>query len=219
MSRTRLTQQARRAKTREALIRAASKLFAVNGVEATSLDQVAETAGFTKGAIYANFPNKRALINAVVDRHVVSIDPAPMLRPDLTLAERLAIMGREVAALAGSISHETVLLDLEYSLHLLRNPKRRAAELARFHTGWQDLPQRFEAVNAAQGAEPPFATGELLQLTGILARGILRGVAENPGALTPGTIETVFRMLAGVGAESAATRKKGRGGAGKKRKA
>ena len=39
----------------------------------------------------------------------------------------------------------------------------------------------------------------LLALLGILARGILRATAENPNALTPQSIETLFRLLAGGG--------------------
>ena len=84
MPRTRLTQQARKAKTREAIVAAATRRFALRGVEATSLDDVAEAAGFTKGAIYANFPNKRALVDAVIERNIVQIDPALLVRPDLS---------------------------------------------------------------------------------------------------------------------------------------
>jgi AcrR family transcriptional regulator len=86
MPRTRLTQSARKAKTREAIVAAATRRFALRGVEATSLDDVAEAAGFTKGAIYANFPNKRALVEAVIERNIVQIDPALLVRPDLPLA-------------------------------------------------------------------------------------------------------------------------------------
>ena len=89
--RTRLTQQARKAKTREAIVAAATRRFALRGVEATSLDDVAEAAGFTKGAIYANFPSKRALVEAVIERSIVQIDPALLVRPDLSLADRLAL--------------------------------------------------------------------------------------------------------------------------------
>jgi len=126
MPRTRLTQQARKAKTREAIVAAATRRFALRGVEATSLDDVAEAAGFTKGAIYANFPNKRALVDAVIERNIVQTDPAILVRPDLSLADRLALIGREVAELTRTVPRETVLLDLEYSLAALRNPRKRA---------------------------------------------------------------------------------------------
>jgi AcrR family transcriptional regulator len=200
MPRTRLTQQARKAKTREAIVAAATRRFALRGVDATSLDDVAEAAGFTKGAIYANFPNKRALVDAVIERNVVQIDPAILVRPDLPLADRLALIGREVAQLTRTVPRETVLLDLEYSLAALRTPRKRATLPARLQTQqtqWKDVPAHFEALNAAQGARPPFESAELLQLAAILARGIIRALAETPDALTPGAIETLFRLLAG----------------------
>jgi AcrR family transcriptional regulator len=200
MPRTRLTQQARKAKTREAIVAAATRRFALRGVDATSLDDVAEAAGFTKGAIYANFPSKRALVDAVIERNFVQIDPAILVRPDLPLADRLALIGREVAELTRTVPKETVLLDLEYSLAALRNPRKRATLPARLQTQqvqWKDVPADFEALNAAQGARPPFDSAELLRLAAILARGIIRALAETPDALTPSAIETLFRLLAG----------------------
>jgi AcrR family transcriptional regulator len=200
MPRTRLTQQARKAKTREAIVAAATRRFALRGVEATSLDDVAEAAGFTKGAIYANFPNKRALVDAVIERNIVQIDPAILVRPDLSLADRLALIGREVAELTRTVPRETVLLDLEYSLAALRNPRKRATlpdRLRAQQTQSKDVPAQFDALNAAQGAHPPIESAELLRLAAILARGIIRAAAEMPDALTPGAIETLFRLLAG----------------------
>ena len=200
MPRTRLTREDRKAKTRDELIGAATRLFAFRGFQATSLDDIAEAAGFTKGAIYANFPNKRALFEAVLERHVVTIDPAPLIQADLPLSERLAFMGRALAKLAGSLPRETVLLDIEARLDALRNPRsrRRWDKWAQAVAGnWEDVPARFEAVNTAQGARPPFGTGELLGMMGILGRGIIRGLAETPGAVTPASIETLFRLLSG----------------------
>ena len=200
MPRTRLTQQARKAKTREAIVAAATRRFALRGVDATSLDDVAEAAGFTKGAIYANFPNKRALVDAVIERNIVQIDPALLVRSDLSLADRLALIGREVAELTRTVPRETVLLDLEYSLAALRSPRKRPTLPGRVQAQqaqWKDVPADFEALNASQGARPPFESAELLRLAGILARGIIRAAAEMPDALTPGAIETLFRLLAG----------------------
>src|SRR5438094_4883531 len=60
-----LSRGARKAETRGALIRAAAKLFANNGIEATSLDRIAAEVGLTKGAIYAHFANKQELVMAL----------------------------------------------------------------------------------------------------------------------------------------------------------
>ena len=199
MARTRLTQEARKARTREALIDAAALLFARRGVDATSLDEVALAAGFTKGAIYASFPNKQALIDAVVERHLVQRGAAPLPQEGVSLADRLGAMGRMAAELIGRIPRETVILDLEYRLALLRNPRARhwiapanAAELAR-------VPGRFAALNKAQRATSPFSADELFFLMATLVRGLALALAERPGAIDPAGIETLFRLLGGEG--------------------
>jgi AcrR family transcriptional regulator len=197
MPRTRLTQEARKAKTRAALVDAATRLFARRGLEATSLDEVALAAGYTKGAIYANFPNKRALIDAVVERHVVQLDPDPLLRADLPFGERLALMGRTVAQLIASLPKEMVLLDLEYSLAVLRNPRNRTRVVTARDEEFAKVPAQLDALNLAQGVESPFTTPELFFVMAMLVRALARALAEQPGALDAAGIERLFRLLSG----------------------
>src|SRR2546422_5050252 len=52
----------RKAETRSLLLEAGLRVFAERGVEAGSLDEVAATAGFTKGAIYRQFRSKGAFV-------------------------------------------------------------------------------------------------------------------------------------------------------------
>lgn len=54
-------------RTREALLRAATRLFAERGYDATFIDQVARSARVTKGALYHQFRDKRDLFEAVVE--------------------------------------------------------------------------------------------------------------------------------------------------------
>src|SRR5208282_5452776 len=55
-------------KTRSALLRVARKIFADSGYSQTSLEQVAERAGVTTGAVYHQYRDKRALFQAVVEQ-------------------------------------------------------------------------------------------------------------------------------------------------------
>jgi AcrR family transcriptional regulator len=68
MKRKRRTQAERRQETREEVLAAASRLFARNGFHATSLDAVAEEAGFSRGAVYYNFADKEQLFLELLDR-------------------------------------------------------------------------------------------------------------------------------------------------------
>jgi AcrR family transcriptional regulator len=55
-------------KTREALLDAAEKVFFARGVTRTSLEQVAQAAGVTRGAVYWHFKDKAALLDALTQR-------------------------------------------------------------------------------------------------------------------------------------------------------
>ena len=57
----------RRARTRAQLLEAAACVYAERGVDAATLDQVAEEAGFTKGAVYDHFGSKENLLFALLD--------------------------------------------------------------------------------------------------------------------------------------------------------
>ena len=58
----------RRLRTRERLIDAAYDVFAEEGVRASTVEQVCERAGFTRGAFYSNFSTKEELFAALMER-------------------------------------------------------------------------------------------------------------------------------------------------------
>ena len=66
----RLSRAERREQTREELISAAEACFVTRGFHASSVDEVAERAGYTKGAVYSNFASKEDLFFAVYERRV-----------------------------------------------------------------------------------------------------------------------------------------------------
>ncbi len=63
----RLTREQSRAATREKLLAAARTIFARDGYSGTSIDRIADEAGFSKGAVYSNFRNKDDLFLAVME--------------------------------------------------------------------------------------------------------------------------------------------------------
>src|SRR5512133_3917578 len=70
MARKRLTREESQAQTRERLLDAALKLFIKVGIDAASLEEVAETAGYSRGAFYSNFASKDELICELVLREM-----------------------------------------------------------------------------------------------------------------------------------------------------
>ena len=61
---------ARRTQTRERLMAAAVAVFAERGVIGSSVEEICEAAGFTRGAFYSNFTDKDALVLALIEQGV-----------------------------------------------------------------------------------------------------------------------------------------------------
>ncbi len=59
----------RREQTRLRLVEAAIDEFAVRGIDATSVEQLCEAAGFSRGAFYSNFATKDDLCIAIMEYH------------------------------------------------------------------------------------------------------------------------------------------------------
>lgn len=62
--------------TRHQLLEAAQRVFAEKGVSRTSLQDIAQAAGVTRGAIYWHFKNKAELFNAMMDSAVLPMEQA-----------------------------------------------------------------------------------------------------------------------------------------------
>ena len=59
----------RREATRQRLVVAAITEFAARGIDATSVEQLCDAAGFTRGAFYSNFATKDDLCVAILEHH------------------------------------------------------------------------------------------------------------------------------------------------------
>src|SRR5690348_1186653 len=100
-----IVRQRRMAETRAMLLQAGLSVFAERGIELATLDEIAQAAGFTKGAIYGQFPSKSAFL--------------------LSLFEQYAAVAR-----AGAGARQAswfIPLTLQFAAHAMRDPllKRR----------------------------------------------------------------------------------------------
>src|SRR6266480_1082023 len=109
-----IIRQRRKAETRALLLQAGLGVFAERGIEFATLDDIAQTAGFTKGAIYRQFPSKGAFL--------------------LALFEQYAAVAR-----SGTGARQAswfIPLTLQFAAHAMRDPllrRRFAVVLARAH--------------------------------------------------------------------------------------
>ncbi|MFC5288960.1 TetR/AcrR family transcriptional regulator [Actinokineospora guangxiensis] len=126
----RLTRAQSQARTRERLLETARRMFLTDGYHATSLDKVADTAGFSKGAVYSNFRNKDELCLAVLDGiHAEQIDQLAALLAGRTGEETAAAFAGWAERVVGD--EGWTLLRVEFAAQSRRDPALRAELAAR----------------------------------------------------------------------------------------
>jgi len=124
---TRVEKQAR---TRAKLIVAAATVFAQHGYEAASVEQIAERAGYSHGAVYSNFAGKSDLFLAVFEEYMA--ERAQELAATQAGIDDDAALETRARALADqwmrrfAADRESFLLHLEFLA-----ASRREPELAR----------------------------------------------------------------------------------------
>lgn len=90
----RLTRAQQQERTRAAVLVAAREEFAGHGYAEAKVDRIAERAELTRGAVYSNFPSKRALYLAVLVDMVERTDTGQGPASSAGLAEALAAFAR-----------------------------------------------------------------------------------------------------------------------------
>jgi AcrR family transcriptional regulator len=82
---------------KERILDAAQQVFLKRGYQSASLDEIAETAPASKPTIYAHFPGKEALFEAVVARVVEGLTNFEGFEPKgRTVQDKLAGLGTEI---------------------------------------------------------------------------------------------------------------------------
>ena len=123
----RWTRERRMEQTRTVLLDAAETVFASRGY-AGSLEDIADAAGYTRGALYAQFGGKDALFLAVIERHRQRFLDG--FADVMASFDRFADVDVEGFAerwrlLSGADAQRAAALNYEFTLFLLRNPDAR----------------------------------------------------------------------------------------------
>jgi len=122
------TRERRLERTRSLLLDAAEEVFAEKGFTPASLDDIARTAGYTKGAIYKHFTTKEDLFLAVSGRYWRRyFDHFTEVLASATEvgAAELDAVARRWRQLSLDRGAEHAALGHEFTLYLLRNPEAR----------------------------------------------------------------------------------------------
>lgn len=149
----RLTRDESKARTRQRLMAEAERLFAERGYAATSLEQIAQAAEVTKGAIYGHFESKEDLLLSAIEAAPSPSYPGlgDVSRP---LPDRLEELGRQMVAQDRAIGTGAFAARLEFIAALLRNDSARSRYAA-------DLFRRLAEYAAADPDQPRSGTTAL----------------------------------------------------------
>jgi AcrR family transcriptional regulator len=99
----RLTREERRRLTREQLLIAAQEVFEERGYADSSLEEIADRAGFTRKAVYSNFSGKAGLLLEIVERRFQShIDRVDAILGQGTLERQATDLGAAFSAYFGN---------------------------------------------------------------------------------------------------------------------
>lgn len=132
-ARHRLTRVESRQLTRAKLVDAAGRIFTRTGFDAASVEEIAEKAGFSRGAFYSNFSSKDEIfLELLEEKHRQRANALEAIfRETQDPCERFH-RGRDWYAKQGE-QREWGILEREFHLRALRVPavKKRLAEIIR----------------------------------------------------------------------------------------
>jgi AcrR family transcriptional regulator len=125
----------------ERLLVAARDLFAEQGFSGTSVADIVDAAGVTKGAMYHYFASKEDLLQEIYARvlRMQTERLEAVMARDLPVAERLWTAAADVVATSAENLSSTVIFFR--SLHELSDERQRQvrAERRRYHEGFRSL--------------------------------------------------------------------------------
>jgi AcrR family transcriptional regulator len=217
----RLTRAEAKAQTRQRLLDSAARVFADKGFGGATLEEIAESAGYSTGAMYANFGGKEQLFLEVVAAHRARAAAARIGQVTQIFDEALADGSDPFDALTGMFvkaadrDRELAPLQAEFWLYAVRNPAAKQV-IADSLSGQVDelepvVARALRHFGAPRDAAPREVTVVLLALF----QGLARRRRLDPAAVRDDLLARALRWLfGGLRAEQHADGTPGRGGDG-----
>lgn len=199
----RLTQAEKKATTRTELLKTAAEVFARSGYHGASVEEIAEEAGFSHGAVYSNFSNKEDLFLAVFEDYMAT--RAEELADALAgVPQTLADGARAMAAQwmeRFSRDPKSFLLHLEFMVHAARDPELSKKMGTRQASLRIVIGHYLERAQDEVGVELALPAAELALVMRALGIGLAVEALNSPGAvretLFADFTELVFTRLVG----------------------
>ena len=176
-----ITRREKQARTRAKLMSSAGRLFCRNGLEQTSVDEIAQQAGYTKGAFYSNFKTKEELFLAMLDERfgekIAQIESA--LRTDEAPDEAARHAGENVMRLMAS-DPEWEKIFLEFVSYASRNDEFREELLTRCRAMEAQLEDVYGHWIEEMGIEMPLPLTDATRIVSLMSYGFMLGRELDP---------------------------------------
>lgn len=168
----RITREESRSVTRARLLEAAGEVFAEKGFYGAAVEEIADRAGYTRGAFYSNFAGKDDLFLALFDdrtqRQVEEV--TALMNSSATPDAFLDALRRRRPSGDGDPSWR--MLETEFWLYAMRNPDVRPKLAARMRDLRRAYRNAIKAQFKAVGVAPPGKVDDLALVVHILDQGI-----------------------------------------------
>ena len=170
----RLTREQSKTLTQEKILAAATKAFARLGFAGAAVDDIAEKAGFSRGAFYSNFESKDDLFLKLIERQVRYLtDDAHAIIIDSPSGEETLDRLRNFYITMRSQDRDAFLLITEAQLYAVRNVRFRAKLASIFRRVHDELAASLQHLHQQSGIADP-VSAELLAYIGLaLAQGLI----------------------------------------------
>ncbi|MHB8463958.1 MAG: TetR/AcrR family transcriptional regulator [Acidimicrobiales bacterium] len=192
----RLSRAEQRARTRAALTAAAERVFIRHGFHAASVEEVAEEAGFSKGAVYSNFESKDELflsvLEARVDSRALSIEAA--IDPTKPVTEQATDAGERFFEVFLREPEWSLLL-IEYIAHAARHEELRERFAQRNRWMRAAAGSLIDKHLAALGLASPIPTEQLALILFALGDGLILQRLEDPNSVASETFGKALGLL------------------------
>jgi AcrR family transcriptional regulator len=195
MNRKRLTREDSRDRTTQRLLDAARKLIAKRGLSDTSLEDIAEAAGYTRGAFYSNFSTKGDLFIELLRRDQAATNAQlRALRDDSLPLEDIQQRIREIY---GKIyrTNESFMNWAEARVLAARDTKFRARLDALLTERRTEVANVIEYVYRRIGIAPPLAATAVAMGFNSLFEGVKLNMLCSPGGMTSEDAESVLTLF------------------------
>ena len=190
-----------KARTRELLLDAAARTFARKGFAGASVEEIAEEAGFTVGALYSNFASKSELFLELMAgraRERVSETAQVLAEGHPTAETTWTALGQQMIDVADK-DIDLAPLQAEFWLYAVRNPEVMDTFAARLRQRREPLERLIEAGLRRTGQHPGDLAARLAIVVSALFQGMVRQRRLDPDHVSAELYGEALRWLfAGV---------------------